>query len=146
METTVIQLSDFHIKATMPPPVKNPVFSDLVKFLKAFKFKNIILVYNGDVIDSKCLGDIVARAPEPERAAAWNKAAAKAFKKAKQYFRYLMEELEISNKNLIFCIGNHDINQAVASIDKRTCAGKKSLYEERRFALINQFIKDITYD
>lgn len=145
METTVIQLSDFHIKSTMPSPAKNSAFSDLVKFLRTFNFENIVLVYNGDVIDSKCLRDIVARVPESERAAAWDKAAAKAFKKAKQYFRYLMKELEISNKNLIFCIGNHDINQFVASTGKRTCAGWKSSFEEHRYALIDQFINDISY-
>ncbi len=145
METTVIQLSDFHIKTTMPSPEKNTVFSRLVKFLKAGGFKNIVLLYNGDIIDSKCLRDIIAHIPEAERVAAWDKAAAKAFEKAKQYFRYFMQELEISNKNVIFCIGNHDINQFVERTGKRTCAEGKSLYEERRYALIDQFIKDFTY-
>lgn len=145
METTIIQLSDFHIKAAMPSPAENAVFSNLVKFLKSNKFKNIVLVYGGDVIDSQCLRDLIASTPESERAAEWDKVAANAFKKAKEYFRYLMEELEISNKHVIFCVGNHDINRFAKGIGKRTCAGKKSLYEEHRFTLIDEFIKDITY-
>lgn len=129
METTVIQLSDFHIKAAMPAPEENPVFYELVRFLKARELKNIVLVYNGDVIDSECLRDFVVSKPESDRAAAWDQVAAVAFEKAKEYFIYLTRELKIANKNIIFCIGNHDVNRFVKSEEKSTVQAKNRCME-----------------
>ena len=52
--TTVIQISDFHIKLSMGDPEENTVFTGLVRAISQFQRdgSKIIIVYNGDVIDN----------------------------------------------------------------------------------------------
>lgn len=138
---TILQLSDFHIKATMGEPEDNVVFCTMVDFIKGLNLSNIILVYNGDVIDSKCIG---RRIPESssaeEKAALWEKEASTAFALAEKYFAYLMRELDIANNRMIICCGNHDVNMFAAGNNKVICELHNVEYGDRRFSLISRFI------
>lgn len=54
---TVLQLSDFHIKESMPQPENNVVFTGMIATLQKLNLEKTILLYNGDVIDTKTITD-----------------------------------------------------------------------------------------
>lgn len=135
---TLLQLSDFHIKEGMPEPVNNPIIKSLVSFLKDLKLGNIILVYNGDVIDAKTIEEkIPVGASESEKQELWDKEAEKAFKKAEKYFDYIMKGLNIDNRHVVICCGNHDVNPFYPKTEKFNCfydgEKQKIYYNPKRF-------------
>lgn len=142
---TIIQLSDFHIKLSSGPPKENSTFSSLVNFLKNQNFKNVILVYNGDVIDSKSIADAIPEnLPQWEKSEIWKAEAAKAFDLAKEYFSYLTKELSIPNDKIIICCGNHDVNKYVSGEDELICSYRKVEYSKDRFSLFCDFMEKVS--
>ncbi|MCM1236863.1 MAG: hypothetical protein NC489_42850 [Ruminococcus flavefaciens] len=71
----------------------------------------IILVYNGDVIDSNVIRkNLTENITSEEKEEEWDRQAEKAFRKAETYFTYIMHSLKITNDHVIICCGNHDVN------------------------------------
>lgn len=139
---TILQLSDFHIKASMERPEKNKVFVSLVETLKSLNLEDIILIYNGDVIDTKAIMDeIDPKLTLNEKASLWDTGAQKAYEKAEEYFEYLTRELLISNDKVIVCCGNHDINPYYEGGLELSCPNpkKRILYSGERFRQFSNF-------
>ena len=142
---TILQLSDFHIKLSMGLPEKNYVFTSLVKFLKEQKLENTILVYNGDVIDSKSIAEkINKQCSQLEKRKIWENEARKAFDLAKKYFRYLVTELNIPNNRIIICCGNHDVNRHAFGKNDIICNCSTIQYSKERFALFCNFMDTVS--
>lgn len=112
----ILQLSDFHIKPSMGEPEKNRVFCEMVEVLQGLHLENLILVYNGDVIDGRTIKNQVEAdlnngiITENKKIEQWNKYAEKSFQLAGKYFSYLFAKLPVSSERSIFCCGNHDVN------------------------------------
>ena len=143
---TILQLSDFHIKETMPQPENNMVFTSMVEALKSLKLENTILVYNGDAIDTKAIMEKIDKAlPLDEQINLWDEGAAKAYKLAKEYFDYLTTSLSISNDRIIICCGNHDINPYYVGKIAVDCPdpSKKAFYHKKRFEQFSRFCDQI---
>lgn len=143
---TIIHLSDFHIKATMPEPSKHPVFSSLVEKLKTMSLENPILLYGGDVIDTKAIcSSIDASLSESEKAELWDQSAKKSFDKAKSYFDYLIEALHITEDRIIICCGNHDINPFLTNTIQINCPANCAVaaYNPARFKQFSEFCSSL---
>ena len=98
---TILQLSDFHIKESMPLPQNNPVITSFVELIKQMRIESPILVYNGDIIDSRAIKDKISDSlSDAEKAEAWDMHAQKAFNLAKEYFLFLKRELGISDEKI----------------------------------------------
>lgn len=135
---TILQLSDFHIKETMPLPENNAVYKDMIAALKRLNLENIILIYNGDLIDTNEISNKIDQSlPCYIKAQLWDEIAKKTFQLAKKYFEYLTSALSISNDRIIICCGNHDINPYCEETDPIDCPdmSKKMLYNANRFSL-----------
>ena len=148
---TILQLSDFHITSEMPAPKKQKAFSKLVEKLKDMHFnpEDLILVYNGDVIDWTTINSTIdPELPDDEKAKKWDEEAEKAYRKAKEYFDYLTNELGISSNHIIICCGNHDVNTYYTGAEIIPCtlpdgkAGYK-FYNENRFKKYLEFCESI---
>lgn len=160
---TVIQISDFHIKADMESPEYNSTFIGLVNKLKEFdRLENPILVYNGDLIDSRSIRAYIDKEEASgrihsmeEKEALWNEEAAKSFSLAQKYLSYFVDALKISNDRIIICCGNHDINLYASGSEKVRCSCQERTYGPGRFASyqaflgkclgLNQWVKVDTY-
>ena len=119
---TILQLSDFHIKERMPEPGNNAIIKSLVVYLQNMKLSNIILVYNGDVIDAETIRDrIDIGASLEEKQKIWDQEAEKAYVKAVDYFDYIMRELKIDNEHVVICCGNHDVNNYYPNTENFNC-------------------------
>lgn len=141
---TILQLSDFHIKMEMGKPRDNSTFCKLVEFIKGICLENIIFVYNGDIIDSRCIMDGNPDSlSAPEKSKIWKEKATESYKLAKEYFSYFTAELGIPNDRIIICCGNHDINQNAIGVEKVSCDYMNVTYDNERFSLIRQFTDDI---
>lgn len=145
---TVIQLSDFHIKIGMKKPQENLVFTGLIEKLKSLSLGKIILVYNGDFIDSRVIKDFIEKEEvagiirsSDEREQLWNDMASEAFILAQDYFSYFTSELEISNDHIIFCCGNHDVNMYASGTERIRCGRKDRAYGNARFLCYENFLK-----
>lgn len=143
---TIIQMSDFHIKATMCEPHKNTVFTKLVETIKLMELENIILVYNGDVVDAKSIGSTIDdNLTDIEKKLEWDKNAEIAYSKAKQYFDYLTNQLSIPNNRIVICCGNHDVNPYGTLSNNLTCPDKTRtvLFDPSRFLKFAKFCDSI---
>lgn len=135
---TILQLSDFHIKENMPDPENNPVIKSLVGYLKSLELGTIILVYNGDVIDSNAIRKkIPSKTRQNNKQKIWDQEAEVAFTKAEKYFDYIMRELGIDNMHVVICCGNHDVNNYYENTDTIICpyddAKNEIGYNPKRF-------------
>lgn len=147
---TVIQISDFHIKASMKMPEHNPIFIELVKKLKEFDhLENPILVYNGDLIDSRSIQTYIDKEETAgrihsveEKESLWNEEAAKSFFLAQKYLSYLVNALNISNNRIIICCGNHDINLYASGSEKILCSSQERTYGAGRFTSYQTFLEN----
>lgn len=145
----ILQVSDFHIKAGMAEPKSNPVFSSMVETLKGLHLNEsneLILVYNGDVIDSKEIkSHIDPSLSDEKKAAKWDEEADLSYDKAAKYFNYLIGELCIRKDHIIICCGNHDINEYYVPDKDIPCylpdANKR--YAEKRFGKFAHFCQTI---
>lgn len=147
---TIIQLSDFHIKASMPEPQDNAAIRTFVNYIKKLDLGTIILVFNGDVIDSKVIEESLTKGmTSEEKAEEWNRQAEKAFGKAETYFTYIMENLEITNDHVIICCGNHDVNNYYDCDTEFMCPYDKGdtpiPYTEKRFAQWDAFCRNMKF-
>lgn len=144
---TIIQLSDFHIKVSMGEPEYNKVFTGLVSALKGMELHNSILLYNGDVIDSKVIGETIDPSlPDAEKACLWDSGAEEAYALAKKYFDYFTTNLDIANDHIIICCGNHDVNSYYATgTESLVCPGSKGevSYDPKRFKQFAKFCDSI---
>lgn len=143
---TVLQLSDFHIKESMPQPENNVVFTGLIATLQELNLEKTILIYNGDVIDTKAIkSGIDETISLEEKAKIWDARAEKAYELAKKYFDYLTSALAIPNDRIIICCGNHDMNPYYEGIEQLSCPNpkKKVLYHQKRFEQFAQFCDSI---
>lgn len=146
----IIQLSDFHIKASMPEPQDNAAIRTFVDYVKTMDLGTIILVYNGDVIDSNVIQkSLTEDMTSEEKAEEWDRQAEKAFCKAETYFTYIMENLEITNDHVIICCGNHDVNNYYDCDTKFMCPYDKGdtpiPYTEKRFAQWDAFCRNMKF-
>ncbi len=147
---TIIQLSDFHIKASMPEPQNNAAIKTFVNYAKKIDLGTIILVYNGDVIDSNVIRKSLAEnMTSEEKAEEWDRQAEKAFRKAETYFTYIMEALGITNDHVIICCGNHDVNNYYDCDAEFMCPYDKGdmpvPYTEKRFAQWDAFCQNMKF-
>lgn len=147
---TIIQLSDFHIKASMPEPQNNAAIKNFVNYVKRMNLGKIILVYNGDVIDSNVIRkSFTENMTSKEKAEEWDRQAEKAFCKAETYFTYLMEALGITNDHVIICCGNHDVNNYYDCDTEFMCPYDKGdmpvPYTEKRFAQWDAFCRNMKF-
>lgn len=134
---TILQLSDFHIKESMLPPHENPVITSFVDLIRQMHIERPILVYNGDIIDSRAVADKIPDSLSD---------AKKAFNLAKDYFDFLKQELEIPDDRIIICCGNHDINRFAVGSDSFPCYDPKKTnisYSPQRFSLVKGFIDSL---
>ena len=147
---TVIQISDFHIKASMKEPEDNPIFVGLVNKLKELNLtEKPILVYNGDLIDSRSIQTYIDKQEAAgrihsveEKEALWNKEAAKLFSLAQKYLSYLVSALTIPNDHIIICCGNHDINLHTSGSEKILCSSQERTYGTGRFEAYQTFLRN----
>ena len=143
---TVLQLSDFHIKESMPQPENNVVFTGMIATLQKLNLEKTILLYNGDVIDTKTITDKIDETLTlEEKAHIWDIKAQKAFTLAEKYFDYLTSELAIPNDRIIICCGNHDINPYYEGMEQISCPNpkKKVFYHKKRFEQFTQFCNSV---
>lgn len=148
---TVIQISDFHIRADMDLPEHNLTFKGLVEKLRTLNhIENPILVYNGDLIDSYPIKVYIDREEavagraysQVEKESIWNREAAKSFSLAQKYLSYLINTLKIPNDHIIICCGNHDINLYASGSEKIPCTCHSRTYGKERFARYQDFLKN----
>ena len=139
----ILHLSDFHIKLGMPQPQDNEVIVSLINKLHVSETKIDIIVYTGDFIDSKAIGEIIKSVPDEHKAEAWDSEATKAFELAKAYFLYIKEELEVNNDNIIVCCGNHDTNRNISCTDRIDCSMREICTCNKRFQQFDKFCKDL---
>lgn len=147
---TIIQLSDFHIKASMPEPQNNAAIKTFVNYAKNMDLGTIILVYNGDVIDSNVIRkNFTENMTSEEKAEEWDQQAEKAFNKAETYFTYIMKNLGITNDHVIICCGNHDVNNYYDCDSEIMCPydkGDMSIpYTEKRFTQWDTFCQNMKF-
>lgn len=147
---TIIQLSDFHIKASMPEPQHNVAIRTFVNYVKKMNLETIILVYNGDVIDSNVISKSLTKdMTNEEMAKEWDRQAEEAFRKAEMYFTYIMETLGITNDHVVICCGNHDVNNYYDCDDEFMCPYDKGdtpiPYTEKRFAQWDAFCRNMKF-
>lgn len=147
---TIIQLSDFHIKDSMPEPQNNAAIKTFVNYVKKMDLETIILVYNGDVIDSNVIRkSLTENMTSEEKAEEWDRQAKKAFCKAEKYFTYIMENLVITNNHVIICCGNHDVNNYYDSDTEFKCPYDKGdmliPYTEKRFVQWDTFCQNMKF-
>ncbi len=145
---TIIQLSDFHIKASMLEPQNNAAIRSFVNYVKKMDLGTIILVYNGDVIDSNVIKkNLMENMTNEEKAEEWDRQAKKAFCKAETYFTYIMENLGITNDHVIICCGNHDVNNYYDCDTEFMCPydeGDMPIpYTEKRFTQWDAFCRNM---
>lgn len=143
---TILQLSDFHIKESMPQPKNNVVFTSLITFLKKLNLERPILLYNGDVIDTEVIKHgIDETITIEEKAKVWDTRAERAYGLAKEYFDYFTSELDISNERIIVCCGNHDVNPYYEGTEQLDCPDpkKKVHYHQKRFDQFAKFCDSI---
>lgn len=143
---TIIHLSDFHIKANMPEPSKHLVFLSLVDKLKSMPLDNPILLYGGDVIDTKSIcNSIDSSLSESEKADLWDQGAKQSYDRAKSYFDYLIQALHIKEDRIIICCGNHDINPFRTNKISLSCPADRAIasYDPARFAQFSDFCSSL---
>lgn len=151
--TTIIQISDFHIKLSMGKPEDNIVFTEMVKTFEQFKHDDgkIIIVFNGDVIDNTNIFVKIKKQHKHDtnekKAEYWEKKAEEEYTLATDYFRYLLDKLSIPVENLIFCCGNHDVNSWYDEIESEIqCpCNKAPKYSEKRFKQYVSFLDNLHY-
>lgn len=102
---TVLQISDFHITIASGSAQDNKVFTNLIHKIKQPYLTNIILVYNGDVIDARDISNRIDSAlSDEEKAQLWDIEASKAYAVAKDYFSfesYLIGLLYLPSTSLV---------------------------------------------
>ncbi len=146
---SILHLSDFHIDASMPKPSDNKVFCSMIEKVKEEKLENLIIVYTGDVIDSKSI--IISKSKDIRQSKEeWESQASKAFSLAKEYFQYLTAELGVDNKHIILAVGNHDVNLYGIEQLSFKCPSKKGVdetirYGKERFKVFSTFLKELNY-
>ena len=152
---TILQISDFHISAKMPLPSSNPKFTGMIKKIKSLNIdpNEFILVYNGDVIDSRSIINSIDKSmSNNEKATHWDREAEKSYKKAKEYFDYFAKELSIRSDRVIICCGNHDVNPYYEPIDDIPCTilddSKRPYkkYASKRFFMFSKFCGSLLPD
>lgn len=149
--TTVIQISDFHIKLSMGDPEENTVFTGLVRAISQFQRdgSKIIIVYNGDVIDNTNIYEEIKKLPKgttsAEKAEFWEKRAEEEYTLAEKYFDYMLSRLSLPAKRLVICCGNHDVNSWYDMNDKRVdCPHSNDrLFSQHRFDRYDAFLKKL---
>lgn len=138
----VLHLSDLHITVNMPKPEKNPKIKKLInKICTSFK-KIHVLVYTGDLIDSKYIKKRIQHFPQSEKEQRWNEEAKKAFALAKEYLTYIKKELNIADDKIILCIGNHDVNINSDIVEKLDCYKEEGITYKGRFDEYSLFSDD----
>lgn len=134
----------------MPEPQNNAAIKTFVNCVKKMNLGTIILVYNGDVIDSNVIRkSLTENMTSEEKAAEWERQAEKAFRKAETYFTYIMETLGITNDHVIICCGNHDVNNYYDCDTEFMCPYDKGdipiPYTEKRFAQWDAFCRNMKF-
>lgn len=134
----------------MPEPQNNAAIKTFVNYVKKMDLGTIILVYNGDVIDSNVIRmSLAENMTSKEKAEEWDRQAEKAFCKAETYFTYIMEALEITNDHVIICCGNHDVNNYYDCDTEFMCPYDKEdmsiPYTEKRFAQWDIFCQKMKF-
>ena len=152
---TIIQISDFHIKTSMGDPEHNTAFTKMVDKIKTLRKNSndkLIIVYNGDIIDNTYIYNLIKKLPDTttsaEKALFWENKAKEEYTLAKQYFDYMLTNLDISAQHLILCCGNHDVNTWYNTDEKEIdCPhGNKRSYFPKRFDLYDDFLKQLRID
>ncbi len=135
----ILHLSDFHITIGMEEPKNNVVITSLVKKLKTAEKKIDVIVYTGDLIDSKSIGKLIENKDESEKAEAWESYAEKTYKLACDYLSYIRDELGVDYGNVVVCCGNHDVNRNVKSLKKVECDIRDIYTSDEKFMQFNKF-------
>lgn len=135
----ILHLSDFHITLDMGQPQNNTVITSLVQKLKTVEKKINVIVYTGDLIDSKSIGKIIENLDESEKAVAWDNYAEKSYKLASDYLSYIRDELGVDYGNVVVCCGNHDVNRNVKNSKKIECDIRDIYTSNEKFLQFNKF-------
>lgn len=139
----ILHLSDFHINSEAKSPEDNEIITGLVKYLKSKSVDIDIVVYTGDLIDSKSIAKQISTLPNEEKAVAWNIEAKKCFKIAKKYLTYIKRELSVETKNIVVCCGNHDVNRNVVHSESINCDIVTNFTSKERFQEFDCFCNDM---
>jgi len=140
----ILHLSDLHITSEMPIPEKNPFITDLIYKIKQLFPKINVIVFTGDLIDSKKISDKIKHEPEKEKEKLWNKEASLAFELGIKYLKYIKRELGVSDKNIVTCVGNHDVNRNCTVAKRMDCNNKNAITYENRFDVCKEYYDDFT--
>ncbi len=138
---TILHLSDLHITSDMQEPENNTFITTLIKKIKS---KHIIdiLIFTGDLIDSKSISKKITLAPSNHKEKLWNEEATMAFDLGKKYLKYIKEQLNIPDTNIIICVGNHDVNRNSTTEEEKLCDKEESLTFTKRFDMYRKFSDD----
>lgn len=139
----ILHLSDFHITCGMSEPHENTKITTLLSKLKSSNMDFDIIVYTGDLIDSKAIMREIDENSVNDKAAAWDEKAEKAFDLAKKYFTYIKEQLNVNNDNIIICCGNHDVNRNIEDNESIDCKVKEVFSSNKKFAMFDKFCADM---
>lgn len=135
----ILHLSDLHITSDMPLPEANPFITELLHKIKQLFPKINVIVFTGDLIDSKKIMDKIENEPSNRIEELWNKEASLAFELGIKYLKHIKKELNVSDKNIVICVGNHDVNRKCTNIIKLDCNNKNSITYENRFDVVKKY-------
>lgn len=105
----ILHVSDFHISENSDEAAKAALKAVTDK-IKEMNINVKYLIHTGDVIDSRDLEEETDNKKET--------AARSRFQKAQSIIMDLKQELDITQKNMIICCGNHDIIRYQENKDK----------------------------
>lgn len=135
----ILHISDFHITSDMPEPQDNPRITKLIQKIK-ISFKKIhVLVFTGDLIDSRSISESIEKLPASEKEQGWNREAKIAFELGEKYLTYIKNELGLSDNEIILCVGNHDVNRNCVEKENLTCHKKEAFTFSNRFEAYKSF-------
>ena len=108
----ILQVSDFHICENSEDDAK-AALAALTQKLKEMDIDISYLIHTGDIINSKDMKDKIEQEygmelSDEEYDSQLSKLASKRFEIAKEIMQGLIKELDILNKNIVICCGNHD--------------------------------------